>query len=403
MTSVVRLENRIQEYDWGSHTALAELLGQASPAVHPQAELWMGVHPVAPSQVVEAKGLTPLAEWLAADPRARLGRRALARFGPELPFLLKVIAAARPLSVQAHPDTAQAQAGFARETAAGLALDSPRRSYRDERHKPELVCALSTFRGLCGFRAPAEIRGLIEGLAAPRLALLSARLAGGGEGSALRRALESLLRMPDSARRPVVEEAAQAARRERDANPAYAWIARLQELHSGDAGVLAPLFLNVVELAPGEALYAGAGVLHAYLEGTAVELMASSDNVLRGGLTSKRVDVDELLRVLRFEAAPTARVKPRAAAPGVTVYPTPAAEFELSRLEVAGTLAVPRGEDPGIELLLCVEGALELRAGCGDALLLPRGASCAVAADAGPCALRGSGVAYRACVAAGAA
>ncbi len=401
MTAVVRLENRIQHYAWGSRTALAELLGQPSPSPRPEAELWMGAHPVAPSQVLLAEGPRPLSEWLAADPAARLGRRALARFGPELPFLLKVIAAAQPLSIQAHPDAAQAAAGFARENAAGLALDAPQRSYRDARHKPELVCALSTFHGLCGFRRPAEIRALIDGLAAPRLALLSARLAGDVEGRALRRALESLLRMPEAVRRPVVEQAAEASRRERDADPAYAWVARLHELHPGDAGVLAPLFLNAIELAPGEALFLGAGVLHAYLEGSAIELMANSDNVLRGGLTPKHVDVDELLRVLRFEPAPACRVSPRATSPGVTSYPTPALEFELSRLDVAGRLAVPRGVEPGIELLLCAEGALELRAGCGELLALPRGASCAVAAEAGPYALRGQGRAYRACAAAG--
>ena len=403
MTAVVRLENRIQEYDWGSRTALAELLGEVSPAARPQAELWMGVHPIAPSRVCDGSARGLLSEWLAADPGARFGRRVLARFGAELPFLLKVIAAARPLSIQAHPDAAQARAGFEREAAAGLPLDAPNRNYRDDRHKPELVCALSNFRGLCGFRRPAEIRALIDGLAVPQLALLSARLAGENPGAALRRALESLLRMPESVRRPVIEAAARAAQREREADPAYTWIALLQELHPGDAGVLAPLFLNLVELAPGEALYLGAGMLHVYLEGTAVELMASSDNVLRGGLTPKHVDVDELLRVLRFEPGPVARVAKQLAAPGVTRYPTPAAEFELARLDVEGLLGWPRGEEPGIELLLCVEGELTLHAASGEALALPRGASCAVAADAGACALRGRGVAYRASVAAGAA
>jgi mannose-6-phosphate isomerase len=162
--------------------------------------------------------------------------------------------------------------------------------------------------------------------------------------------------------------------------------------------VLAPLFLNLVELAPGEALYLGAGLLHAYLDGTAVELMANSDNVLRGGLTTKHVDVDGLLAVLRFAPEPPPRVEGRGIAPGITAYPTPAPEFALARLEVDGRLAVPRGEDPGIELVLCVEGAFELHAGCGDSLALSRGASCAIAAEAGVVALRGRGVAYRASV-----
>jgi mannose-6-phosphate isomerase len=396
--AVVPLENRIQEYDWGSRTALAELLGLPVPSARPQAELWIGAHPVAPSRVRRGEDAQLLSDWLAADPRARLGGRALAHFGAELPFLLKVIAAAKPLSIQAHPDGETARRGFEREQAAGLALDARRRNYRDARHKPELVCALTRFVGLCGFRAPAEIRERIAALAVPQLALIAARLAGDDERSALRRAFESLLRMPASARTPIVAAAALAAARERDTDPAYAWIARLAELHPRDAGVLAPLFLNLVVLEPGEALYLGAGVLHAYLEGTAVELMANSDNVLRGGLTAKHVDVDELLAILRFEAAAPARIPGQVVAPGVTAYPTPTPEFALARLEVERRLALPRGENPGIELLLCVEGALELHTGDGDVLALPRGASCAIAAEAGVVALCGRGIAYRASV-----
>jgi mannose-6-phosphate isomerase len=204
--------------------------------------------------------------------------------------------------------------------------------------------------------------------------------------------------MPAARRAPVLEECAEAASMLRDEDPAFDWLLRLHERHPGDPGVLAPLFLNLVELPPGQALFLEAGRLHCYLGGVGVELMASSDNVLRGGLTSKHVDAEELLRVLRFEEAGPLRVAPRPVAPGLFEYEAPAAEFRLSRLEPGGgPVAVP-ASGRGIEILLCSEGALRVTAAGDESLSLPKGASCAVPARVGAYSVSGSGTAWRASV-----
>lgn len=398
MSQVALLEGQVREYDWGSHTALAELLGQPSPAPRPQAELWLGAHPQAPAWVHVGGRRLGLPEWIAQDPDGVLGRRVRERFGARLPFLLKVLAAEQPLSIQAHPDARQAAEGFARENARGIAASAPERSYRDASHKPEILCALTRFEALCGFRPLARIRSLLERLAAPGLDPERARLDDPAKDDALRGFLAGLLRMSPARRARVVDECAEAASMLRDEDPAFDWLLRLRERHPGDPGVLAPLFLNLVELQPGQALFLEAGRLHCYLHGVGVELMASSDNVLRGGLTSKHVDVDELLRVLRFEEAGPELLEARPAAPGLLAYATPAAEFQLSRLELSGrTIELPAA-GRGIEILLCSEGALRVAAAAAEPLALAKGASCVVPACIGAYAVSGSGTAWRASV-----
>jgi mannose-6-phosphate isomerase len=341
---------------------------------------------------------TGLAEWIAEDPEGILGRRVRERFGDRLPFLLKVLAAEKPLSIQAHPDRSQAREGFARENALGIPLDAPERSYRDASPKPEILCALTPFQALCGFRPPARIEALLERLSAPSLDPERAHLRDPAKDVALRGFLAGLLRMPRARRAQVLDECSEAASMLRDEDPAFDWLLRLRERHSGDPGVLAPLFLELVELRPGQALFLEAGCLHCYLGGVGVELMASSDNVLRGGLTSKHVDPDELLRVLRFEAGRGEVLEARGAGPGVFEYATPAPEFRLTRLELSGrpleTLAAGRG----IEILLCTEGALRVAAAGAEALPLPKGAACVVPASAGAYSISGSGRAFRASV-----
>jgi mannose-6-phosphate isomerase len=397
MRRVARLENPIREYAWGSRTAIARLLGEPAPAQTPQAELWMGAHPTAPSVVALEGRRVSLADLVAEAPEAILGPRVVARFGPRLPFLAKLLAAAEPLSIQAHPDARQAREGFAREEALGIPLDSEKRSYRDASHKPELLCALETFEALRGFRPPAEISRLAERLGAPALcAFVGAALA---RPAPLHELFAGLLHLEPIRRHALVAEAARAAAGADD--PALAWIARLAQLHPGDPGALAPLFLHSHRLAPGEAIYLPPGELHAYLGGFAVEVMASSDNVLRGGLTSKRVDVEELLRILRFEPGTPRILRPEPDGTGAAVYRTPAAEFELSALEVAPASPFATDADRGVELLLCVRGAVAVDAG-GDALELRRGRSCLVPAAAGSYAVAGDGEVYRVAVPPGA-
>jgi mannose-6-phosphate isomerase len=334
-----------------------------------------------------------LAELVAKDPEAILGARVLARFGPRLPFLAKLLAAATPLSLQAHPDAAQAQAGFAREHALGIPQGSERRCYPDASHKPELLCALEPFEALCGFRPPEAILALAERLGARDLAdLVRAALDGPEPRAAL---LGGLLRLEPMRRGALVAEAAEAA--PALADPGLAWIPRLARLHPGDAGALAPLFLEHVVLAPGEALFLPAGELHGYLGGFAVEVMASSDNVLRGGLTSKHIDVEELLRILRFEPRPLRPLHPDPDPSGALRYFTPAEEFELSRVCVGpGQVFAPAG-DRGVEILQCTRGEVRVT-DAGGSLVLGSGRSCLVPASAGPYRAEGEGDLYRVAV-----
>ncbi|MEF9904306.1 mannose-6-phosphate isomerase, class I [Streptomyces sp. P9-A2] len=363
-----RLDNTIRPYAWGSTTAIAELLG-VEPTGEPQAEMWMGAHPGAPS----GTGRGTLAEVIAADPERELGAASVAKFGPRLPFLLKLLAAGGPLSLQVHPDLEQAKAGYADEERRGVPADAAHRTYRDANHKPELVCALTDFDGLCGFRDPLRAAELLDALGVdslkPYVDLLHAR----PEEAALREVLTAILTADrDEMARTVTEAAAACDRLGGDHAP-YADIAHH---YPGDPGVIAAMLLNHVRLQPGEALYLGAGVPHAYLNGLGVEIMANSDNVLRCGLTPKHVDVPELLRIVRFESRDPGVLRPEAAPDGEELYDTPTDEFRLSRYVLpAGTtahdltLATP-------QILLCTAGSVragEHELSPGTSVFVPAG------------------------------
>jgi mannose-6-phosphate isomerase len=293
LPAVVRLDGVIRRYAWGSTTAIQQLLGVEVDG-QPAAELWFGAHPDDPAMVPE-RGVT-LDDAIAQDPVGVLGADVVEQFGPRLPFLLKVLAAAKPLSIQVHPTLEQARDGYARDNAAGLAADAPQRNYRDANHKPELLCALTPFSALCGFRPVAQTLELLDALALPGLIPIAELLR---RRDGLRLAFSALLRDADPA--TLAYAVADAAPRlsGRWAGPARA-VALAAAEFPGDIGVVLSLLLNYVELGPGEAIYLGAGNVHAYLEGTGVEIMANSDNVLRCGLTPKHIDVDELLRITDF-------------------------------------------------------------------------------------------------------
>ncbi|MEK9524483.1 mannose-6-phosphate isomerase, class I [Streptomyces sp. NPDC087908] len=363
-----RLVNTVRPYAWGSTTAIPELLGTA-PTGEPQAELWMGAHPGAPSRT-ERGALNALID---ADPVGELGERSVAAFGPRLPFLLKVLAAGAPLSLQAHPDLAQARAGHAAEEAAGIPLDAPHRTYKDANHKPELICALTPFDGLCGFRAPAETADLIAGLGVDSLKPYVDLLHAHPEEAALREVMTALLTAdPEEMAHTVTEAAAAADRLGGD----YAPYATLAHHFPNDPGVIAAMLLNRVTLQPGEALYLGAGVPHAYLSGLGVEIMANSDNVLRCGLTPKHIDVPELLRVVRFEPTDPAVLRPEASPSGEEVYDTPIDEFRLSRLVRPEGAAPTDLTIPAPQILLAVAGrpkAGEVTLAAGESVFVPAG------------------------------
>jgi mannose-6-phosphate isomerase len=379
------LSNPIRPYDWGSRTALAELLGTESPSPGPQAELWMGAHSGDPSVLSDG---TSLEARIAADPVGELGDRAVAAFGPRLPFLGKILAAARPLSLQVHPTLAQARAGFAAEDAAGVARDDPARNYKDDNHKPELICALTPFRGLAGFRPVERTARLFELLAVPALRPFTAALADGAAG--LRRIVGDLLRLPAAECGPLVADVVAACR---TAGPDFAaerqCASELNEAFPGDPGIVVALLLNLVELVPGQALFLPAGVPHAYLNGVGVEVMANSDNVLRGGLTSKHIDVAELLAILDTEPGAPHVQDGVPGSNGELVYPTAAREFVLSR--ISGGIRLPAGSP---QIVVVTDGSLSL-ARDGEESDLARGRAAYLSAAGGPVEVGGAGTGYR--------
>ena len=404
MKDIALLENAVANYDWGSHTLIADLLGAPRSPRH-QAELWMGAHEPYPSHVELRDGRVSLIDLIARQPCSVLGRRVSERFDEELPFLFKVLAAERPLSIQAHPDASTARAGFERENSAGLSLDAGERTYVDSHHKPEILCALTPFSALRGFRPAAEVRSSLDRLGAgPLAAELTAALPtrdAKDDAAWLQAFVGGLLRMDAARATEVANAAARAAGILAQEDPIFELVARLHGEYPGDRGVFAPIFLQRVELEPGEAIYLEAGVLHSYLGGLGVELMANSDNVLRGGLTQKRIDVPELLSVLNFEAGPSPVLRPKRRPTGVEVYSTPAAEFELSRIRVDGEAIYPvvNNEERGVEILICTEGRVGVApTGGSKRVHLKRGASCLVAADVGPYGVEGTGTVFRASV-----
>lgn len=364
----IGITNTPRDYAWGSTTAIAGLLG-TPPTGRPEAELWFGAHPGSPSRLVGRAGT--LADLVP-------GR---------LPFLLKVLAAASSLSLQAHPTPEQAEAGFAAENAAGIPIDASERNYKDAFHKPELIYALSDdFRALCGFRPVVETRAVLRPVAADaRIALLFDRLV---DDSSLRDVFEWLI-----TRGPGVDALVAALVEAAETAEGLSWQTVRQLAHDfpGDPGIAISLLLHTVALKPGEVLYLPAGNIHAYLHGLGVELMAASDNVLRGGLTPKHVDVPELLRVLDFRPLPVPYLHPEEPQPGVRVFRPDVPDFVLTVISPDAAAAGVTIELAGPAIALCTSGSVSLAGGPE----LTRGAAVYVA-DEPRLQLHGSGLVFMA-------
>ncbi len=386
------LSNAVRPYAWGSRTTIAEMLGNPVPAPHPEAELWMGAHPGDPSRVVDGDGSErSLLALIDADPERELGDEAASRWGNRLPFLLKILAVEEPLSLQAHPSAEQAAQGCAREEAAGIARDAANRNYPDPTAKPELVCALTEFHALAGFCPPRDTIRLLEHLRTPGLSAHIDLLVGQPTSDGLRALFTTWITLPQVALERLLPDLLDACVAHVRAHGEFALECRtvleLGESYPGDAGVLAALLLNRLVLGPGEAIFLPAGNLHAYLNGTAVEILANSDNILRGGLTPKHVDVPELLRVLDFGCGDMP-VSTGEQVGRLRTYRTPAPEFELSRVEWAP------GEDDEVplpssrpQILVCTEGGVTVN---GD-LEVRRGRSVWVPASEPEVSVRASG------------
>lgn len=383
-----RLDCTVQDYAWGDPESIPRLLGY-EPTGTPAAELWMGAHPKAPSRAIGDD--RPLNEVIDADPASQLGAAITERFG-QLPFLFKILAAAEPLSIQSHPSLDQAKAGFAREEAAGVALGAFERTYRDANHKPELICALTPFAAKVGFKSVAEARALFALLGHTGLAGLRTQLdQHGDDASVLSATLAWLLGLDSGARSRLVSDLLDAVSSPDTSDAGafaaeLAWVPRVHEAFPGDIGGVVALLLNHVELAPGEAVYLGAGNLHAYLSGTGVELMANSDNVVRGGLTPKNIDIDELLDVV--DATPLDPQIQRADS-GVHTYESPVAEFSLTRI----TDPQAHHERPGPHIAIATGGTWTVST-ADESVKLAQGEVVFVAASEGAIDVVGQGAMF---------
>ncbi|MDR1834072.1 MAG: mannose-6-phosphate isomerase, class I [Propionibacteriaceae bacterium] len=333
---MLELRGVTQQYDWGTVDAIPHLLGETADG-EPHAEYWLGAHPL--SAATTAQG--SLADVIAANPEI-LGRRPLNTFGPVLPFLFKVLSAQHPLSLQAHPDRQQAEEGFTRENGADLPLDDPERVYRDAWPKPEVLVALDRFEALTSFREPTATAELFDGLGvSAELASVIGPLTERKGAAAIAEVFLDALSLEGERKQLLDVLAAAAVKHSRDDGPVGQLakdVLLLDEVFPGDPAILAALLLNRVTLEPGQAFFVPPGQMHVYLRGTGIEVMANSDNVIRGGLTPKHVDVRELVRVVDFEPKPIQIIEPAAGEPGVLSYPVPCEEFALWRLDLTPEL-----------------------------------------------------------------
>lgn len=360
----------VQDYAWGSLDGIPAALGIPVTG-RPQAEYWLGAHPKAPSRL---PGGSTLDRLLAERPEL-IGAQTVDRFGPRLPFLCKVLSARQALSLQAHPSRAQAIEGYARENDEGIPLDAPHRNYRDDWPKPETLIALTEFHGLCGFRDPAETQRLVARLGVRAADQLVEPLSDLDGTPRVFLEILALAETEDDLTHDVVESARRFAESDQpDDDRAFTLFCttavELARDYPGDPGILAGLLLNRIVLSPGQAIFLPAGNMHAYLRGTGIEIMSNSDNVLRGGLTPKHVDVDELAQVVDFVPGFPGLLTPVEISPGVRRYPTEAPEFAVFDLVDAHDQPVPARESARI-LLVC-EGSAELTSGA-EALRLERG------------------------------
>ena len=397
---LLKMDNPIQPYVWGSRTAIAELMGQPTPTNEPQAEIWMGAHPKAPSRVWYEGRWQPLDQLIRQYPQGLLGDKVASRFDDTLPYLFKVLAVAQPLSIQAHPDKKQASEGFHRENLLGIALDAPNRNYKDSQHKPECICALTTFWGACGFRTLAEMVSLLGPVWPLSYNSILTTLSQSFNPRGLGDLFEHLMHMEDKERHLLVKAIVEKSQKLFDKNDAYAWVVKLNDKYPGDIGVISPLLLNIIQLAPGEALFLPARQLHAYLDGLGIELMANSDNVLRGGLTPKHVDVEELMAILDFSPHKPAKLNQPMVGEHETFYASQTEEFILSVLAITPDRPYQsNAQIDGPEILLCVDGSAVIKTdNANDAISIAQGRSVFVPAAVKGYRVQGSAKLFRAAV-----
>ncbi|HFE8057090.1 TPA: mannose-6-phosphate isomerase, class I [Escherichia coli] len=363
--SFYRLRNGIKNYAWGSRTALNTLFGVPNPDEQPQAEMWMGAHPAGCSEIETGSDSVSLLDAIAQSPESVLGARAMDRFG-QLPYLLKILAAETALSIQVHPDKRQAEEGYAQQ---GNRVGE---DYNDANHKPELVYAITPFMAMNGFRPFQEIVNHFLRLNAPELMPALAEFRGNLTGEGFKHFFVSLMQLTQHEKENVLTQL-QACLDSGGFTHLQSFITRLMRDYPGNIGILAPLFLHCITLAPGEAMFLRAGTLHAYVHGTAVEVMACSDNVLRAGLTPKKINLPELVKCTVFRETQEQELRLLPDDTGTEQhYSVPVEDFCFS---VIGNCQQKRVDVDSAQILLVLSGITTLRDTNGDEITLFAGQS----------------------------
>lgn len=379
---LIKISNTPRDYAWGSHTLIPDYFGLAETG-KPMAEIWFGTHP-SNSSITDEQPTRTLLESI----------------DHQLPYLLKILAAGGPLSIQAHPNSQQAADGFARENASGLAIDSAERNYKDDKHKPEMLVALTEFEALVGFREVNDVKPVFEFLAESKLELAANLAHQALELLATADPIKNLFIWLTHQRGKIDSEVAACVQALAEVPASHDLLTEsklathLQQSYPGDPGVLIALTMNHLFLSPKQAVFLPAGVVHAYLSGLGVEIMAASDNVLRGGLTPKHIDVDELIHVLDFASGAGVRVPQHEVAAGLIAYPVPVDDFQLYRLEVSGENLLADIALPGESILLCTAGEVAVSNSKDERIVLKRGEAAYVSSEAKHFTFAGSGTAY---------
>ncbi|CAH1563906.1 Mannose-6-phosphate isomerase [Vibrio owensii] len=387
--NLFKLENVIQNYAWGSQSALTELFGIENPTSQPQAELWMGAHPNGCSRLVGSE-LT-LAQLIEQSPTHALGNYTDLRFG-QLPFLFKVLAAAKPLSVQVHPKLSKAKIGFEKENRVGLALNDSARNYKDGNHKPELVYALTFYKAMNGFRSVEDIISLFEQAKITVLKQALEQLKASANGQGLKSFFAQVMSLEGEDKSLALKQLNQAISepcRTLKAREAFELIREFAIEFSDDVGLFSPLMLNIVELEPGEAMFLHAETPHAYVQGVGLELMANSDNVLRAGLTPKHMDLPELMDNTRFEATDLEQIRLSPIVKEHKVgFPIPVEDFNFELITINGEALAEFVRGP--EILFCLEGTLQISS-TDEMVTLQKGESVFVCSGAKQYQISGNG------------
>ncbi len=352
---IYTLNNPIKNFPWGSRTAIRDYFGVDNSNLEHQAEIWMGAHPSASSSISQAGVDISLCDVIASNPDYWLGKETKENFS-SLPFLMKVLAAEEPLSIQVHPSKKAAELGFAKENEQGIPLDAANRNYKDANHKPELVYALTPYLAMNGFREFREIVTNFDAIGLPVLKDLFQPFKQDPNPRTLAEFFAAILALEGELKAQAISQLLNSLKmigKDHFAYQASLLISRFSHLYPEDVGLFAPLFLNVIELQPGEAMFLYAETPHAYIHGLGVEVMANSDNVLRAGLTPKHIDVEELVANTNFESVKYEDLLMEGSVDlGRTTFNTPVDDFNVDVL--TNTRVTVDVSSP--EIILCIQG-----------------------------------------------